>query len=82
MPPTPILCFVRLMPGKAQGSSLGSVRKSLGQSPGEERPLDAAGGGAKPELQGRAGRKAIGRCREGNYKLLKRPGAQGRPQAN
>ena len=58
---------------KGPGGSLGSVRKSLGQSPGEERPLDAAGEGAKPELQERA------RCREGNYKLLKWPGAQGRP---
>ena len=30
---------------KGSGGTLGSVRKSLGQSPGEERPLDAAGHG-------------------------------------
>ena len=44
------------------GGSLGSVRKSLAQSPRQERPSDAAGRGAKPLRQsggslGRAGQK-------------------------
>ena len=34
---------------KGPGGSLGSVRKNLAQSSGEERPLDAAGEGAKPK---------------------------------
>ena len=38
-------------PLKGPGGSLGSVRKSLGQSAGEERPLDVAGEGAKAELR-------------------------------